>query len=169
MSKEYTTRSRQSRQYKGKVPLKIDLLLFSLFKMLFAFMYFFIIYVLFIGFVRNNPNYSLASEMVYIFIVMIVSDVLGRITASLLDTYFINHWGYLRNYRRHRALLLSVIEYVIYTILRVIFLVFNFTFALTNFLMNNYGMTYLFAFFIAWVLSGMIARVTAWVITHFLI
>lgn len=163
---KYSTRVRH---YKGKVPLKIDLLLFSLLRMVFSFMFFFMIYIMFIGIVRYSPNYSIITEIMYIFIVMIGSDALGRIMASLLDTFIMNRWGYLRNTKARNTLIFSLVNYVIYTILRVLFLVFNFTFAMINFFMNNYLMAYLWAFFIAWILSSIIARITAWIITQFII
>jgi len=166
MSEKYNTKKKQ---YKGRVPLRIDSLLFSIFKMIFAFGFFFLIYILFINLVRNNPTYSIMSEMMYIFIVMIISDILGRIVASEIDTLFMHRWGYIRNNKSHHALVFGVIDYALYTALRTVFLMLNFTFTLTNILIINYGIIYVIAFFLAWILTSFIARCIAWMITHFLI
>lgn len=114
-------RNQGSRTYKGLAPLYMDRLLLWFLKTVFQIPIFMMFYIFFIT--KINIDDTLLEQLTqagYIFVFLIVSDIIAYIIAMGIDKYLIHRWGYLTHDKNRRHFFAFLTEYVIYISLRTI-------------------------------------------------
>lgn len=149
--------------YKGLAPLYSDRLLLWLLKTIFQIPLFLMFYIFFISKVNiEDTVLENIIEICYIFVFLIVSDIVAYIIAIGLDKYLIHHWGYLTRDHNRRHIVGFLTEYMIYVSLRTISYAIGLVWILTRqfyFLLPspwaNYG------FLLAWVIVSLGSKLIA--------
>ena len=153
----------QTRTYKGLAPLYLDRLLLWLLKTVFQIPIFFLFYVFFISKVNiDDTLMQQITEIGYIFIFLIVSDIIAYIIAMGIDKFLIHRWGYLTHDKNRRHLFAFLTEYVIYISLRTLSYAFGLIWILTRQFYFNLPMpANEYAFLFAWIVVSLGAKFIA--------
>lgn len=147
----------QSRVYKGLAPLYLDRILFWLLKTVFQIPIFIMFYIFFIS--KVNISDTLMDQIVevaYIFVFLVVSDILAYIIASGLNKYLIHRWGYLTHNKNRRHFIAFLTEYIIYVGLRTLSYAIGLIWTLTRQFYFGLPMPWNdYAFLLAWILISL--------------
>lgn len=150
-----------------KAPLKIDRLIYGLFKAIIAILLLYIIYFLTVVQLRSLPNYSIWLEVLYVFTLMIFCDLIAMIIAGRIDAYIIHKWGYIRNSKKRKNLMFKSTDYLIYTSFRTISLITSLVWIMSAwYYAHMYAPWYNYAFLVAWFTVSVLSKFGAWCITN---
>lgn len=167
-SKNKTKKSKAS--YKGLAPLYSDRLLLWILKTIFQIPIFIMFYVFFIS--QVNVDDTLLEKLIevcYIFVFLIVSDIIAYIIATGLDKYLIHRWGYLTRDRNGRHVIAFLTEYLIYIALRTISYAIGLIWILTRQFYFSLPSPWAdYGFFFAWVIVSLSSKLIA-MFTSFII
>lgn len=157
----------KSVRFKGKAPMKIDLLLASLFSMLLGVLLLYVIYLATVDWLRSLENYTIFLEIVFVMGIMLVTDILSYFLSEKITDVLINEWGYLRNIKKRKNKAFRSVDYAIYTLFRSICLVFSIVWMLSAYFYYNMPYPYyIYSFLWAWLTISLICKFLSFGITN---
>ena len=154
---------------RGTMPLKLDGLIFLLIKSCFGSLFLYMFLVIALPILREDPNYNILVEIAYIFPIMMVSDFVASHLANYLDVKLIKHWGYMRNIKSKKNRVHHIIQYIIYVVVRISFIMFGLFWLLFDTfkaqLLFPFNTT-TFSFLLTVIITTISARFIAWILAN---
>ncbi|MFX0023766.1 MAG: hypothetical protein ACFE9S_15675 [Candidatus Hermodarchaeota archaeon] len=152
--------------YKGVAPLRIDIILSWIVKLILQVLIFTIIYTISIDKIRESSNNNLGIEMLFVFIILIGSDIFAYFLSMAIKIIFNNKMRYIPS-RKKKGLNYNrkVIEYTLYTLFRCLCYIIGFTSILV--LTLNLYMPIFFAYFLTWIFIFIFCKIPAVIISIF--
>ena len=149
--------------YVGTPPLKVDLMIFWFFKMLFQLCIFWLIYFLSINTIRETYNQNYIMEILYTLLWLFISDILASVCAFIIKAIFLKKKDYIGTQKSHKYNMNRLIwQYFLYCIFRSLGYVFGITAMLSVFFLSYVPIWYGFwAFLLAWMIISIISKILA--------
>lgn len=152
-------------QYKGNVPLKFDRFTLWFFKTIFQIPIFILLYIAIIGrLTYNDIYYGLFMTILWVFIILFISDLVAQVLAWWVNRTMVHRWGYLLSPKKHKERLRAGITYIFYLFFRAFSIIFGFVWVLTRSLVPFFGG---WSFMVAWIIISILCRATATFITDY--
>ena len=153
--------------YNGTPPLKVDLIIFWFFKMLFQLCIFWLIYFLSINLIRETYGVNYVVELIYTLLWLFISDIIASVGACIIKLLFLKENNYIgtqksRKFNTNRLMW----QYLLYCIFRAVGYIFGITGELSFIFMSYVPFWFGFwAFLFAWTIVSVISKALAFFIS----
>lgn len=152
-------------QFKGNVPFKFDRFTLWFFKTIFQIPIFILLYVAVISqLTYGDIIYGLFITILWVFIILLISDIASHTLAWWVNKTMVHRWGYLLNPTKKREKLRAGITYMQYLFYRSMSIIFGFVWILTRSLISFFGG---WSFLVAWIIISILCKALATFITDY--